>query len=239
MHAPRPAAALRRPHGARRSRFGDGEKISARARSCAALDELVAGARRCYPADPAARARVEEAEQWGDEVLAAGARGGCAGPRLRRSPQAMDELRRRLEAAGCRSPCCALAPSSTRVERRLNKAAPSRRARRPRGAARAPRPGRRLDRRRRARRRAANAADLQIAPSVRLLLTIGDVRPLLAGAPRPTLALRLSRGTADRLPAGALPVYWLPSSGRPGARRTPWPGRARASALASGRRRAS
>ena len=56
-----------------------------------------------------------------------------------------------------------------------------------------------------------NAADLQIGATLRVLLTLGDLRPLLAG-----------RGRADRLrnfpeyagdvPAGAFPAGWVPAA---------------------------
>ena len=51
-----------------------------------------------------------------------------------------------------------------------------------------------------------NAADLQIAPSVRLLMTIGDVRPLVAGRPAEELALRLFPDWPGNAPAGILPL---------------------------------
>jgi glutathione S-transferase len=49
---------------------------------------------------------------------------------------------------------------------------------------------------------APNAADLQIGSSLRLLYTIGDVRPLLAGRPAEALALRLFPDFAGDVPAG-------------------------------------
>jgi glutathione S-transferase len=55
-----------------------------------------------------------------------------------------------------------------------------------------------------------NAADLQIGSTIRLLLTIADVRPLIAGRP----AARLTRyfpPMAGEVPAGVLPAEWLPA----------------------------
>jgi glutathione S-transferase len=56
-----------------------------------------------------------------------------------------------------------------------------------------------------------NAADLQIGSTIRLLVSIGDVRPLIEGPPaRP--AARLARyfpPLAGEVPAGALPAQWL------------------------------
>jgi glutathione S-transferase len=58
-----------------------------------------------------------------------------------------------------------------------------------------------------------NAADLQIGSSIRLLMTIGDVRPLIDGPPaRPALTLtRWFEPQAGEVPAGTLPAEWLPA----------------------------
>jgi glutathione S-transferase len=59
-----------------------------------------------------------------------------------------------------------------------------------------------------------NAADLQIGSTIRLLATIGDVRPLIEGPPaRP--AARLTRyfpPMVGEVPPGVLPAQWLPAS---------------------------
>jgi len=55
-----------------------------------------------------------------------------------------------------------------------------------------------------------NAADLQIGSSLRLLTTIGDVRPLLAGRPGEALATALFADFPGDVPAGAYPAGWLP-----------------------------
>jgi glutathione S-transferase len=54
-----------------------------------------------------------------------------------------------------------------------------------------------------------NAADLQIGSTIRLLLTIGDVRPLLAGSPAERLA-EYFPPICGEVPAGVLPASWLP-----------------------------
>jgi hypothetical protein len=54
------------------------------------------------------------------------------------------------------------------------------------------------------------AADFQIAASVRLLLTIEDLTPLLSGRPAEELARGLIPSFPGRIPAGVLPVSWLP-----------------------------
>jgi glutathione S-transferase len=55
----------------------------------------------------------------------------------------------------------------------------------------------------------ANAADLQIGASVRLLSTVEDLRPQLDGRPALELAKRWFPRYAGVLPAGALPAAWL------------------------------
>jgi glutathione S-transferase len=56
----------------------------------------------------------------------------------------------------------------------------------------------------------ASAADYQLAGSLRLLLTMDDLSPLLAGRPAAELARRLIPRFAGRVPAGTLPAAWLP-----------------------------
>jgi glutathione S-transferase len=51
-----------------------------------------------------------------------------------------------------------------------------------------------------------NAADLQIAPSIRLLHTLEDVRPLIVGRPTEAFAFRWFPRLTASVPAGALPV---------------------------------
>jgi len=54
-----------------------------------------------------------------------------------------------------------------------------------------------------------NAADLQIGSSIRLLLTIGDVRPLIEGRPAESLT-RWFEPQPGEVPPGTLPPEWLP-----------------------------
>jgi glutathione S-transferase len=56
-----------------------------------------------------------------------------------------------------------------------------------------------------------NAADLQIGSTIRLLASIGDVRPLLAGHPAAELA-RYFPPQVGEVPAGVLPPAWLASA---------------------------
>ena len=54
-----------------------------------------------------------------------------------------------------------------------------------------------------------NAADLQIASSLRLALTFGDLRPRIDGRPAGELARRWFEDYPGETPAGALPAAWL------------------------------
>jgi len=53
-----------------------------------------------------------------------------------------------------------------------------------------------------------NAADLQIGSSLRLLMSIGDVRPLIEGRPAASLT-RFFAPMVGEVPAGTLPAQWL------------------------------
>lgn len=161
------------------------------------------------PADAAARARVEEAEAWGDDVLQPIGR-RVLWTAMGRNPRAMPSF---LEGSKLPLPPAAgvaSAPLIVGIEKRLNAARED--------AVRADLaalPGHfdRID----AwiadgvlGGEAPNAADLQIAPSIRLLSTLGDVRPLLEGRPTDTWARGLFPRWAGDIPAGALPPEWLP-----------------------------
>jgi glutathione S-transferase len=56
-----------------------------------------------------------------------------------------------------------------------------------------------------------NAADLQIAGSVRLLLTFADLRDAIDARPAGRLARRLIPRYPGDVPAGTLPADWLPA----------------------------
>jgi glutathione S-transferase len=61
------------------------------------------------------------------------------------------------------------------------------------------------------------AADLQIGSTLRVLWTVGDVRPLLRGRPGTAAAHRWFPDYAGEIPAGAFPAGWVPQ--RAAARR--------------------
>jgi glutathione S-transferase len=189
------------------ARMESGEKVSGSKVIMRRLEEI-APTPSLFPSDPAARAEVERAETWGDEVWQPIARrvlwGGFA-----RAPRAMpsyqDSARLRLPAPVVR----AVAPFATFAERRLNDATASAVSADLRAL-----PGHldRID---------AwladgviggatpNAADLQIASTSRLLTTIGDVRPFFAGRAAEEHALRLFPRWDGATPAGVFPPDWL------------------------------
>jgi glutathione S-transferase len=184
-----------------------GEKISGSRAIIRRLEEL-APEPALFPADADARVAVGRAEEWGDEVWQPMAR-RLLWQTLTLHPQAMKSYQ-----AGSRFPLPApavraLAPTINAVERRLNAA--------DEGAVRADLralPGH-LDRidgwiaEGVLGGESVNAADLQIATTSRLMLTIGDVRPFFAGRPAETHAMGLFGDWAGSTPAGVFPSEWL------------------------------
>ncbi len=56
------------------------------------------------------------------------------------------------------------------------------------------------------------AADLQIGATLRVLLTLGDLQPLIDGRPLEAVARRWFPEYSGDVPAGAFPAGWVPSS---------------------------
>jgi glutathione S-transferase len=188
-------------------RLESGEKISGTKAIMRRLEEI-APAPALFPADSAARAEVERAEEWGDEVWQAVARRllWVAFDRARRAmPSYQEHARWRLPAPVVQL----VAPGAILAERKMNDATEPR-ARDDMLAL----PGH-LDRIDGWLADGAlggetpNAADLQIAASTRLLLTIGDVRPFFAGRPCEQHALGLFPQWDGAVPAGVFPAEWL------------------------------
>jgi glutathione S-transferase len=193
-------------------RLDGGEKVSGSRAILKRLEELAPDP-PLWPGDPTHRAVVERAEQWGDEAWQPIARRLLWGT-LRRCPEALvsysEGSRIPLPAPAIR----AAAPLIARAESALNRASD--------GAVRAdlrnlPRHLDRID------RWIAegvlttgagppNAADLQIATTSRLLMTIGDVAPFFAGRPAERHAWELFGGQAGSTPRGVLPADWLAGS---------------------------
>jgi glutathione S-transferase len=57
-----------------------------------------------------------------------------------------------------------------------------------------------------------NAADLQIGATIRVLLPLGDLAPLLHGSAAERIALRLFPSYPGSVPHGAYPAGWVPSA---------------------------
>jgi glutathione S-transferase len=189
-------------------RLESGAKISGTKAIMRRLEEL-APSPALFPADPAARAEVERAETWGDEVWQAVARRllWVAFDRARPAmPSYQEHARWRLPAPVVRL----VAPGAVLAERKMNDATEAR--------AREDLPAlpQHLDRidgwlaDGLLGGETPNAADLQIAASTRLLLTIGDVRPLFAGRPCEQHALGLFPQWDGSVPAGTFRAEWLP-----------------------------
>jgi glutathione S-transferase len=192
-------------------RFEDGEKVQGSRAILRALEARVPEP-ALYGGDG-----VDDAERWGDEVLQPIAR-RLLWPAFQRRPRAMYGYQEGQSSPKLPVPVIlAAAPLITRIERRINDA---------------------TDEAARADLRALpdhlekvdawieegvlggerpNAADLQIAPTLRLLHTIGDVRPFLAGRPAEELAFRWFERLPGETPAGVFPPDWLPEPRTPAA----------------------
>ncbi len=187
-------------------RFEDGEKLSGSSAILKRLDEMVA--------EPAlfVDARTTEAEAWGESVLQPIARRLLWGG-FQRDHGAMHGY----QAGGKLPPLpkpvvAALAPLITRAEGRMNDVSDT--------AVRADLqalPGH-LDRVDELIAQGViggeppNAADLQIASTLRLIMTLGDVSAVFADRPAAQLARRLFPDQAGVLPAGTFPAEWLPAN---------------------------
>ena len=187
--------------------FADGARVVGSRAILRALDERVASP-PLLPADEDARARVERAEEWGDQVLQPLAR-RVIWASVCRSPGATESY---LEGAKLPIPrplALASAPFVARLAARLNGAGEP--------MVRADLIGLRNMHVGRVERwieegvlggAEPNAADLQVGSSLRLLLTIEDVAPLVAGSAA-ELARRVFPEYPGVVPAGALPQAWV------------------------------
>jgi glutathione S-transferase len=188
-----------------------GERVVGSRAILSRLDEL-APEPPLFPSGAEERRAVENAEEWGDEVWQPIAR-RLMWVAFQRWPRAMASYQ-----AGSRLPALpmpvllALAPVATRVERALNQATDE--------AARADLAAlpAHLDRidgwiaEGVLGTEAPNAADLQIASTSRLLLTLGDVAPLFDGRPAKDHALELFPAYDGTTPPGVLPPGWVRSA---------------------------
>ena len=183
----------------------DGDRIQGTGAIARALDDAVAEP-ALFPADPSERARVEAAERWGDEVLQPlarrviwnildrdprGRRSYLEGARLgipiglaTKTAAPLVYLSKRFNAAddgAVRADIANLPEIVAQADSYLDD-----------GVIGGERP---------------NAADFQIAPGIRLLMTMDDTRPALEGHPCAEYALKLVPDYPGYAPS-ALPEEW-------------------------------
>lgn len=189
----------------------NGEKITGSRAILRRLDELRPEP-ALLPADPAERAKVEEAEAWGDEVLQPLVR-RVLWPMAKANPAALGSFSQGSKLPAIPVPVLkVIAPVVTRVEMKANEATD---ATYPADLRSLPDLLDRVD---------AwiadgvlggeepNAADLQIATSLALLMALGDLRPIIEARPAGQLALRLFPDYPGDVPAGAIPAEYLPAA---------------------------
>jgi glutathione S-transferase len=188
--------------------FPDGARVSGSRAIVRALEQR-APAPPLLPADGDARARVERAEEWGDQVLQAVVR-RISWAALRRAPAALESYTEGAQLPVPARVARASAPLIAWLSQRLNGAAdPMVRA----DLLSLPTHLRRVDgwiADGTLGGDAPNAADLQIGASLRLLMTLEDIRPLLEDRPAGALARRWFESYPGLVPAGTLPREWLP-----------------------------
>lgn len=189
----------------------DGERLAGSRTIMRRLDKLTPEPSLLPPlSDAVARARVLEAERWGDEVLQAVPRRILDAAFLR-DPACMESYAGDAKLPLPRAMLRPALPLTAKLMARRNKAedekAKADLAALPAqldhidawiadGVLGGEEP---------------NAADLQIGSSIRLLMTIADVRSLIEG--RPALSLtRWFTPQAGEAPAGTLPAEWLPAA---------------------------
>jgi glutathione S-transferase len=181
----------------------DGEKVSGSRAIMRRLDQLAPDP-PLFPQDPDARARVQEAERWGDEVFQPVGR-ELIWVGLMRRPDALvsysEHSRLPVPAPAIRLSAPLVARVAARLNRTNGDVARADLQTLPAQLDRidgwiadgtigdAARP---------------NAADLQLASTIRLLLTLADAQALIEGRPCAELARRLFPDADGELPAGAL-----------------------------------
>jgi len=188
----------------------DGEKLTGSRNILRRLEQLRPEP-PLYPGDAEQRARVEEAERWGDETFQDLGR-RLLWPGLKRHPERAASYSEGAKLALPAPVVRASTPLIARAEMWLHKASDE--------AVRAdlaalPEYLDRIDGYIADGVMGAeqpNAADLQIATTLRLLMTLEDLRPLIEPRPAGELALRLFPSLPGSLPAGSLPREWLPAA---------------------------
>lgn len=190
--------------------FDDGERVSGSRAILRALEARVPEP-ALLPAGEDERMEVERAEEWGDQVLQPLAR-RVVWAAVRRDPGTMMRY-----SEGAKLPVPGWfarlnAPLVSRVAARVNGASdevvradllalPGHLDRVDRWIAGGVLGG-----------AALTVADLQIASSVRLLLTVGDVAPMVDARPAGALARRVFASYPGCVDAGVLPAGWVPAA---------------------------
>lgn len=186
-------------------RFDDGERVSGSRAILRRLDERYPD-RPLLPDDAEQRARVLEAERWGDEVFQPVLR-TILWPGLGRRRDAVPSYQRGSRLPALPGPVIkALAPGIITAEQKLNDTDWARAEQAVHEL-----PGQ-LDHIDGLLAEGViggedvNAADLQIATTVRLLMTIADLRPMIEGRPLAAWARRVAPEPAGALPPGVFSV---------------------------------
>lgn len=185
----------------------DGRRVQGTRALSRALDELRPDP-PLFPSDVELRAKVEEAERWGDEVLQEIPRRLSFSSPLRRNRRDFESFfEGRLLGLSPRAAMAAAAPllaASARLTGATDAAVVADLAALPAALDHVDaliEEGVIGDDRR-------NAADFQIAPSVRLLMCFDDIRPAVEGRPAERLAREVVAHYPGHMPA-ALPAVWL------------------------------
>ncbi len=185
----------------------DGERLVGSRRIMRRLDALVPEPPLLPAPGMADYARVLDAERWGDEVFQSVPRRLIDAAFLRR-PAAMESYAADTKLPLPRPLLRPALPLTARLMALKNRASDdSARA----DLAALPRQLERIDgwiAERLLGGERPNAADLQIGSTIRLLMSIGDVRPLIAGHPAAELT-RYFPPMVGAVPQGVLPAQWL------------------------------
>lgn len=179
----------------------DGETIAGSRAILHRLDELAPDP-PLYPADPVAHRRVEEADRWGEETFQPIPR-ELIWAGVRQRPEALVSYGKHSRISLPDAAVRLSAPLIARAECRLNRTdGEIARRRLSELSAHLDRIDAWLGDGTLAGAERPNGADLQILSSVRLLGTVGDVRPMLEGRPSDVAARRLWPQVDGDLPAG-------------------------------------
>lgn len=188
-------------------RFADGEKVQGSRAILRRLEERQPEP-SLLPADPAHANRVRDAERWGDEVLQPIPR-RLLWSAMSAKPTAIPSFQQGSKLALPPVATAFVAPLILPIQRRLNRISdesvradlrdlPAHLDRIDGWLADGTLGGAR-----------EHVADLQIAPSLRLLMTIEDLREPIASRPAGQWAQRLFPEWSGHVPAGAFPDDWL------------------------------